>query len=166
MPAAESGEYGVVAPMMNAETFGGIGVAIMLHRTAFEIAVDDMRDGLNGVSAKLNKLMHGDLRKAVFVDQMAALQDILADMPKLEEIAARRDAALADFEAWMQNKPYATAPRTGIMRDYGSVMVATKSCGAEHGAELSELWPSRKPQVDPITNVTDAMLARRFQGRE
>ena len=61
---------------------------VLMHRTEFEIAVDDMDAALNGVSAKLHKLMHGDLRKrAGVVDLKAELDDILADVGKLQKIA-------------------------------------------------------------------------------
>jgi hypothetical protein len=48
--------------MILAEQVGGIGVSVMVFKTAYETALDDMGVALANVSAKLEKLQ-GDLRK-------------------------------------------------------------------------------------------------------
>jgi hypothetical protein len=143
--------------MMDVEKFGGIAVAIMLHKTDFEIAVADMDAALNLMSGKLHKLMHGDLRKrAGFVDLQAELNDILSDLAKLQEIADRRRAALPDFESFISNKPF-VKKGTGIVRDDGRRFLLTDKDGT------AEVLPmAQKPQVDPTEAVTDTMLNRRF----
>jgi hypothetical protein len=143
-----------------AELFGGIGAMILTHRSEFEIACDDYGAALDAVSDKLNKLAGGDLRKSLG----QSVQDILADVRRLQEIADRRTAALPSFEAFICNRPFpATRVTTGPVRDYGNVMLASKAIGTERGAELTKL-PSHQQQttIDPSKNVADASLARRF----
>jgi hypothetical protein len=149
---------------LTAELFGGIGAMILTHRSEFEIACDDYGAALDSMSGKLSKLMSGDLRKGVSLGQ--SVQDILADVRRLQELADRRTAALPSFAAWMRNEPYPATKATGTVRDYGGAMLTTKSIGAERGATLSEL-PSHQQQkhIDLDAGAVDAHLRhRRFQG--
>jgi ABC-type transporter Mla subunit MlaD len=158
--------------MMDAQIFGGAGVSIMVFKTDFERAVADKGAGLSSVAGQLKKLASGDLRKAAFADQLAALQDIRADMDRLQAIADRRQAALPAFVAWKNNKPFVAATPTGTIRDYGAGhLVVSKS--ADSFSDLGEALKARaitpletgqRSTIDPSANVTDAMLARRFQG--
>jgi hypothetical protein len=139
------------------EQFGGIGVAIMLHKTDFEIAIGNMSDALDAVTAKLQKLMSADSHKrAGFADQMAALEDIRRDVNGLQEIAERRRVALPAFTAWANN--------SAVCDNGRRFMLASKAGGTErdNDAELSALWPQRQQEFDPTGNAADVALTRRF----
>ncbi len=167
--------------MMYAETFGGLGVGIMVFKTAYETALDDMSKGLDAVSDKLSKLASGDLRKAASANKVTlddltrlkrSLDDINSDLNKLNEIADRRRAALPAFVAWKNNTPFVASTPTGTIQDYGGGhLVVSKS--ADGFADLGEalkagaitpLETGQRSTIDPSANVSDAMLARRFQG--
>jgi hypothetical protein len=145
--------------MMDIEKFGGVAVAILMHKTALEIACDDYGDALDSVSGKLSKVMSGNLRKGVSLDSIA--QDLLADVRKLQEIADRRHAAFPAFKAWASNM--------AVVDDGRRFLIASKDADAYGGlgkvqkAGAATTLPSaQQPAIDPSASVTDASLARRF----
>jgi hypothetical protein len=98
-------------------TFGGIGVAIVTHKTDFEIEMGLFGDCLKSFASQLDtvqKLHVGDLRKTVnpatLVSELAKLKALMQEATK---IADRRDAAFADFKLWATDAQY-RPPKTGV----------------------------------------------------
>jgi hypothetical protein len=87
-----------------AKICGGEAVGIIMYKTDLAQAIDAMSIALDDVDQKLKKLMSADLRKGV-VFHKAALDDILADVRKLQQIAESRRKALPSFTAWARGLP-------------------------------------------------------------
>jgi hypothetical protein len=146
--------------MMDAEIFGGIGVAIMVFRTEFRVELDRLNKYVDErIDKPLTKLLgSGDLlRKSA--SSLAELRQISVAINEARHMQRRCSDLLPDFA--MHANPH--------IRDYGSFAVVGKSADAfgnfndaiEAGA-VEPLQTAQKPVViDLAKNAVDAMLRHR-----
>jgi len=157
-----------------AEKFAGIGVALMVFRTQFEIEFDaivEMNKQLDydRLVDLVRKVASPDLRKSMSSVELkkvnAELQKLAADIAAVTAQTQRAHACLPDFAKFVHGqhaqKSYYIIGKTfdtgGGLENIGDAV--------ERGA-ITPLFTPKQPAIDPSVNVSGTELQQRFNQRE
>jgi hypothetical protein len=173
--------------MIDAQTFGGIGVSIMVFKHELEREINAIGKLLNSdilqkrapadfaksvierISVRVakelqnNKLTKANTSPAAIGKMVGALvaDEIMTELhfPEIEERLRKAHASLPNFEAFINNRPFpATQATKGPIRDFGRFAVANKA-----SAELTDLpmVAKKQPILDLDAGAVDAHLRHR-----
>jgi hypothetical protein len=153
-----------------AEVAGGIGIAIMMHKTMFEIETEALDKLLDQLGDRLQKFTQGDLRKRVgstpAAELMAELENIVALLAEANEVAKRRGVALNEFRAWALNQPIYDQPiydrgATLLLVDKAADSFAGDTDAMIENGTLRRFYQPQATPIDPAATLGDTVMRHR-----
>jgi hypothetical protein len=171
-----------------AEQFGGIAVAIMMHKTEFHKALDAQHEALARMTEplqklaaaqdRLHKLNAGDtLRKSASAyleesnrlerEALAALKMLAEPLAALDDATEQAKQAMPAFEKWalgQHAKPNYTTMIADKSFDHGRAQGETADDAVKRGALTAFRKPKAEPRDVTTAEVIGAMQRHRPDG--